>query len=370
MSSKYSFIKTMILLLLLFSAAMLIACFFQEKEAIKAKDTETKFTLDSYLARGIDRNREIENDRLLLEKNKVKLKQRQAEQEVDPSPLLLKKDELELELAQQRLKRTTEEIISEYLQDFLEFVRLKKLFTLHQEYVELFQAELEKIENMHQEGRVTSADVLQAEVELKAAENNLIKSANNLENQKFILEKNLQLSAEEKLEVQYYEEDFSEFEIKREFVDLQETARNNRLEIEESKADRELAKIDLQLAESNYRSGLEEKEAKIEYRKAKNEVDKILDDIEVEVKNSYSRANNVRKDLAMTEKEIENYKEIVRINSLFLEEEYITGVEFWDSQVDLYQAEIDDISRRFESYIAVVELYLATGELKEMFIHE
>ncbi len=360
----------LILSLIFLSTAVLTAGSLPADGEVKAGGAESKFDLDSYLARAIDRSRAIEDRRLLVDKNRVELEKREAEQEVDPSPLLLRSEKLELDLSQQRLKRTIEEKISKYLRDFLEYLELKELFELHEEYVELFQAELNRIEDMYREGKVTSADVLQAEVELRAAENNLKKTLNELENQEFVLAKNLQLRAEEELEIQHSKKAFPELKITKEFSELLEAARDNRLEIEESRAERELAKIDLQLAESSYRPDLEEEVAEVECRKTKNEVGRTVDEIEVEVSSAYARAKNTKEDVLTVEKQIESQEEMVRINSLFLEEEYITGIEFLDTQVDLYEREIDEISSRIESLMAAVELYLATGELKEMFDHE
>lgn len=327
---------------------------------------ELEFKLAGYLERSLKRSDQLKKARLNIKDREINLAKRTADQKISPSPLLLKQAELELELAQKRFSRREDELITEYLSDFFNYQKAKNAVLIHRKYRDILKEELKNIENKYQAGSLTKSDLYQAEVELKIAENKLYKAINNQNKIAFKVKKNLKLAENRVLKIKFRESDLKEWKLKQSYEKLRKLALKHRIEIREAEVKQSLNQINYQLAKRAYSPQLNQDQAENDYLNSTNQLKLLKDQIELDLNNSYYNFQNRIEDLKSDSSLIKSYQEALRVKSLYFEEDYITGTELLEAETDLYQAEINLANSEVNYYQSLAELYLSTGDFKEL----
>lgn len=327
---------------------------------------ESGYDLNEYLARSIKRSDQLEEARLNIKDKEINLAKTVADQEITPSPLLLTRAELELELAQKRFKRREDELITEYLTDFFNYHQAKNAVLIHRKYRDILKEELKNIENKYQAGALTKSDLFQAEVELKMAENKLLKAINNQNKIAFKIKENLKLAEDKVLKIQFKESDLEQWKLNQSYNQLMDLALKYRIEIREAEVNQRLNEINYKLAKRAYTAQLNEDQAENDYLNSTNQLRVVSDRVQLDLNNSYYNFQNSIEDLKSDKSLIKTYKEALRVKRLYFEEDYITGTELLETEVDLYQAEINLANSQVDYYQTLTELYLSTGDFKEL----
>ena len=330
---------------------------------------EITIDLENYIKISLENSRELKEAELNLNEKEINLKEVEAELEVNPSPLLLARAELELELAEKNLLRKEDELINKYINEFFNYYKTENLIEVHQKYLSVLENEMENIKDKYQQGLLTKSDIYKAEVELKTAQSNLVKAENNNQRAAFILKQSLKAKKDDQLEIQFSKEDLKAWKLDEDFNELLKTAIKHRIEIKEAEVNKDLKNINYKLAAGEYSPKLKEKEAENEYLSAVNNKEILKDMVELDLNNSYLNFKDSIENIKRDRKLIESYKEALRVKKLYFAEDYITGTELLETQVDLYQAEVSLSHSEIDYYLNLAELYLSTGDFKELLVY-
>jgi outer membrane protein TolC len=327
---------------------------------------ELEFDLDKYLEQSIKRSDQLKETELNIKAKEINLARTIADQEIRPSPLLLTQAELEFELAQKKFLRRKDELINEYLNDFFNYYKTKNAVLIHREYKDILTEELKNIENKYQAGSLTKSDLFQAEVELKIAENNLAEAQNNKNKIIFKIKQNLNLESENSFDIDFKESDLNQWKLNEAYSELMELALKYRIEIREAEINQSLKKINYELAQRGYSPQLKKEQAENDYLNSINQLKIVIDGIQIDLNNSYYNFQNSTENLKSDRSLIKSYSEALRVKKLYFEEDYITGTELLETEIDLYQAEINLANSQVDYYQSLAELYLSTGDFKEL----
>jgi outer membrane protein TolC len=366
--NEYSFIKGLIFLKEQIKVSLILVLLFFVLASNAAAEDMT-IDLDSYLKISLENSRELKKAELNLKAKEINLKEVEAEQEVNPSPLLLTQAELELELAEKNLLRKEDELINNYINDFFNYYKTENSVEVHQRYLKVIKNEIENIKDKYEQGLLTKSDIYQAEVELKTVESNLVKARNNKERVGFKLKQNLNAEKNDQLNIKFSESDLKAWKLNEDFEELLDISLKNRIEIKEAEVNKELKNINYKLSARDYSPQLKEIEAENEYLSAQNNTKIVKDMVELDLNNSYLNYKDSLENINRDRKLIESYKEALRVKKLYFEEDYITGTELLETQVDLYQAEVSLSHSKIDYYLSLAELYLSTGDFKELLIY-
>ncbi|MFW6001483.1 MAG: TolC family protein [Halanaerobium sp.] len=337
--------------------------------AANAAAEDISIDLESYLKISLENSRELKEAELNLKAKAINLKEVEAEQEVNPSPSLLTQAKLELELAEKKLLRKEDELINNYINDFFNYFKTENSVEVHQRYLKVIKNEMENIEDKYEQGLLTKSDIYQAEVELKTVESNLVKARNDKERVGFKLKQNLNNEKNDQLDMKFSESDLKAWELNEDFEELLDISLKNRIDIKEAEVNKELKKINFKLAARDYSPKLKKIEAENEYLSALNNTKVAKDMVELDLNNAYLNFKDSLENINKDRKLIESYNEALIVKKLYFEEDYITGVELLAAQVDLYQAEVSFSHSKIDYYLSLTELYLSTGDFKELLIY-
>jgi len=330
---------------------------------------EITIDLENYIKISLENSRELKEAELNLNEKEINLKEVEAELEVNPSPLLLARAELELELAEKNLLRKEDELINKYINEFFNYYKTENLIEVHQKYLSVLENEMENIKDKYQQGLLTKSDIYKAVVELKTAQSNLVIAENHSQRAAFILKQSLKAKKDDQLEIQFSKEDLKAWKLDEDFNELLKTAIKHRIEIKEAEVNKDLKNINYKLAAGEYSPKLKEKEAENEYLSAVNNKEILKDMVELDLNNSYLNFKDSIENIKRDRKLIESYKEALRVKKLYFAEDYITGTELLETQVDLYQAEVSLSHSEIDYYLNLAELYLSTGDFKELLVY-
>ncbi|MGM0603368.1 MAG: TolC family protein [Bacillota bacterium] len=354
--------EKLIVIVLILTAAV----FFFSADLMAEK---IEYNLNDYLEKGLDESRELTEAEFDLYRKEIELEKEKAEQEVRPSPLRLKKAELELQIAEKNLEIRKDQIINQIVKDFFNYYKAVNIIEINEKYVNILQEELKNIEQKYEEGLLIKSDLLQAEVELKTAESNLVEAQNNKKRAAFRLKQNINLEYKNEVNI-VFDGNMLNWKLTENLDSLFAAAINNRIEIREAEVNNELQQINHKIASAEYSTKLAEKSAENDLLDSENKLKMVKDKIKLDVNNKYLTYQDSRENINRYQKLIESLTEALRIKELYFEEDYITGTELLETQVDLYQAEINYSHARIDYYLSLAELYLSTGDFEEMLIYE
>jgi len=337
---------------------------------VSATAAEYSFKLQQYLEMSLAENREVKEAEMNLEAKRIDLAREKADQELRPSPLLLKKAETEVDIAERNLEITKDRVTKNLINDFFNYYRADNSISIHQKYREILKEELANIKEKYKQGSIIKSDLMQAEVELKTAESNLKKAVNDQQRAAFKLKQNLNLNFTDRIQIKFKENDLKGWELNKSQEELFKIALNKRIEIKETETNKELQKINYQIASADYSSKLEAEQAKNELENAKNKLELIKDRVKLEVNNKYLDHQDSIAEIERYEKVIKSLKEALRVKKLYFEEDYITGTELLETEVELYRNEINYSYAKIDYYLSLAELYLSTGDFEELVDYE
>jgi outer membrane protein len=304
-------------------------------------------------------------------------------------------------------KLMRQDIILEAKTVYFTLLKAQKLRKIAEDTVVQIDAQRYVAENFYQVGMSPLNDLLQAEVELANAKQELIVAKNTMENAESdfntLLRRpvNTPVAVEDVLEYSSFEKDL-------EYCFSQ--ADKNRLEIKIANLDVEIAEKELQLAKKDYfpainlegnyfREGTEwnvdggegifdpsgwnilavarwnffewgrtyygthEKRSRL--AQAQFRKDKLLDQIQQEVKKAYLRTQEAEQAIITVEKAIEQAKENYRINQERYKQQVATSTDVLDAQTLLSRTMTNYYSALYAFKIAKATLYRVMGLLNE-----
>ena len=309
-----------------------------------------------------------------------------------------------LDAAEIKEKLMRQDIILEAKTVYFTLLKTQKLRNIAEETVVQIDAQKNVAENFYQVGMSPLNDLLQAQVELANAKQELIVAKNNMENAESdfntLLRRpiNTSVAVEDILDYSPFEEDLD-------YCFAQ--ADKNRLEIKIADLDVEVAQKELQLAKKDYypsinlegnyfRQGTEwdvdggegifdpsgwnilavakwnffewgrsyygVKEELSRVSQAKFRKDELLDNIQQEVKKAYLRTQEAEKAIITVEKAVEQAKENFRINEERYKEQVATSTDVLDAQTLLSKTITNYYNALYAYKMSKAALYRAMGQ--------
>ncbi|UCD33307.1 MAG: TolC family protein [Desulfobacterales bacterium] len=311
---------------------------------------------------------------------------------------------LGLDLAKTNEKLNRQDIILDAKNTYFQLLQTQKLHNIAQETVIQIRSQEEVANNFYQVGMSPLNDLLQAQVELANAKQELIVAKNNLEN----AEANFNTLLRRPINAPVLIKDILDYSPFEETLDycLAE-AENNRLEIKVADMELEIAEKELQLTKKDYypsidlqgnyfkrgtewdvdggqgifdpdgwqiiaaatwtfwewgRTSYNVKERLSRVAQAELRKDELLDNIWLEVKKAYLRTIEAEKAIITVEKAIEQAKENFRINQERYKEQVATSTDVLDAQTLLSRTMTNYYNALYAFKLAKAALYRAMGQ--------
>ena len=309
-----------------------------------------------------------------------------------------------LDAAEIKEKLMRQDIILEAKTVYFTLLKTQKLRNIAEETVVQIDAQKNVAENFYQVGMSPLNDLLQAQVELANAKQELIVAKNNMENAESDFNTLLRRPINTSVAVEDIL-DYSSFEKDLDYCFAQ--ADKNRLEIKIADLDVEVAQKELQLAKKDYypsinlegnyfRQGTEwdvdggegifdpsgwnilavakwnffewgrsyygVKEELSRVSQAKFRKDELLDNIQQEVKKAYLRTQEAEKAIITVEKAVEQAKENFRINEERYKEQVATSTDVLDAQTLLSKTITNYYNALYAYKMSEAALYRAMGQ--------
>ena len=312
--------------------------------------------------------------------------------------------ELSLDAAKIKEKLMHQDIILEAKTTYFLLLKAQKLRKIAEETVTQIRAQKDVAENFYQVGMTPLNDLLQAQVELANAKQELIVAKNNMANAESDFNTLLRRPINAPVAIEDIL-DYSPFEKNLDYCFSE--AEKNRLEIKIADLEVEIAEKELQLAKKDYYPsinlegnyfkrgtdwdvdggegiydpsgwniiavatwdfwewgrtsyGIKEKISRLS--QAKFSKKEILDNIRSEVKKAYLRTQEAEKAIITVEKAIEQAKENFRINEERYKEQIATSTDVLDAQTLLSRTITNYYNALYAFKIAKATLYRAMGQ--------
>ena len=311
---------------------------------------------------------------------------------------------LGLDAAEIKEKLTRQDIILEAKTVYFTLLKTQKLRKIAEETVVQIDAQKNVAENFYQVGMSPLNDLLQAQVELANAKQELIVAKNNMENTESDFNTLLRRPINTSVAVDDIL-DYSSFEKDLDYCFAQ--ADKNRLEIKIADLDVEVAQKELQLAKKDYypsinlegnyfREGTEwdvdggegifdpdgwnilavakwnffewgrtyygTNEKRSRLSQAQFRKDELLDNIQQEVKKAYLRTQEAEKAIITVEKAVEQARENFRINEERYKEQVATSTDVLDAQTLLSKTITNYYNALYAYKMSKAALYRAMGQ--------
>ncbi|MGD9231102.1 MAG: TolC family protein [Desulfobacterales bacterium] len=312
---------------------------------------------------------------------------------------------LGLDAAEVKEKLVRQEIILEAKTTYFTLLKAQKLRKIAEQTVIQIDAQKNVAENFYQVGMSPLNDLLQAQVELANAKQELIVAKNTMENAESDFNTLLRRPINTPVAVKDIL-DYTPFEKDLDYCLSQ--ADKNRLEIKIAALDLEIAEKELQLAKKDYYPsinlegnyfkygtewdvdggegifdprgwnilaiakwnffewgrtsyGINEKKSRLS--QAQFRKDQIFDNIQQEVKKAYLRTQEAEKAIITVEKAIEQAKENFRINQERYKEQMATSTDVLDAQTLLSKTMTNYYNALYAYKISKASLYRAIGQV-------
>jgi len=312
--------------------------------------------------------------------------------------------ELGHELAKITEKLKRQDIILEAKNTYFQLLRTQKLHDIAKETVVQIRSQEEVANNFYQVGMSPLNELLQAQVELANAKQELIVARNNLQS----AEANFNTLLRRPINAPVLINDILDYSPFKETLDYcLSTAKKDRLEIKIADLELEIAEKELQLAKKDYypsidlhgnyykrgtewdvdggdgiydpdgweitaaatwnfwewgRTSYGVKEKLSRVSQADLQKNKRLDNINLEVKNAYLRTQETEKAIVAVEKAIEQARENFRINQERYKEQVATSTDVLDAQTLLSRTMTNYYNALYAFKLAKADLYRAMGQ--------
>ena len=312
--------------------------------------------------------------------------------------------ELAYELATINEKLKRQDIILEAKNAYFQLLRAQKLHNIAEETVVQIRSQEEVANNFYQVGMSPLNELLQAQVELANAKQELIVAKNNLES----AEANFNTLLRRPINAPVLINDVLDYAPFQETLDYcLSAAKQDRLEIKIADLELEIANKELQLAKKDYYPsidlkgnyfkrgtewdvdggdgiydpdgweigaaatwnfwewgrtsyGVKGKRSRVSQAELRKE--ERLDNIYLEVKNAYLRTQEAEKAIVAVEKAIEQAKENFRINQERYKEQVATSTDVLDAQTLLSRTMTNYYNALYAFKLAKADLFRAMGQ--------
>jgi outer membrane protein TolC len=312
--------------------------------------------------------------------------------------------ELGLDAAKIEERLMRQDIILEAKNTYFELLRTQKLLNIAQETVTQISSQKEVAKNFYQVGMTPLNDLLQSQVELANAKQELIIARNNMENAESDFNTLLRRPIDTPVAIEDIL-DYSPFEKNLDYCFAE--AEKNRLEITIADLNVEIGGKEVKLARKDYYPyinlqgdyfkigteadvnggegisdpdgwrimavatwnfwewgrtsyGVDEKISRLSQAKLLKK--EILDNIQKEVKKAYLRTTEAEKAIITVEKAIEQAKENFRINEERFKEQMATSTDVLDAQTLLSRTITNYYNALYAFQLAKAALYRAMGQ--------
>jgi outer membrane protein len=311
---------------------------------------------------------------------------------------------LGLDLAEVNQKLTRQDIILDAKNAYFSILKAQKLMDVAEETVKQIAAQKDVAENFYEVGMSPLNDLLQAQVQLANAKQDLTVAQNNLE----VVKSEFNTLLRRPINAPVVVEDILQYTALREDVDyFLNQAEENRLEVEVADLEVEISRREIKLAQKDYfpsvnlkgeivqlgddpsvsggeglndpyswnvqatatwdfwewgRKKYDVKEKMSRLAQAKYRKEQLLIGISFEVKQAYLRTRESESNIVTIEKAIEQARENLRINEERYKEQVATQTDVLIAQTLLTQTMTNYYNALYDFKIAKAILYRAIGQ--------
>lgn len=312
--------------------------------------------------------------------------------------------ELGLDVAKINDKLVRQNIVYEAHHIYFSLLKAQKLLAVAEDTVRQIESQTDVARNFYQVGMTPLNDLLQAQVELANARQNLVIAQNNLES----AEANFNMFLRRPINTPVHVQDVLGYRaVEKNLDDCLETARQNRLEIQVADRKIEIAQKELKLAQKDYyptvmlegnvyrlgndwdvdggagindthrwdiqataqwnfwewgRTTYGAREKRSRVSQAVNEKTEVQENLILEVKKAFLKTVETEKNIATAEKAIEQAKENLRINQERYKEQVATTTDVLDAQTLLSRTMTNYYSALYDFKISKASLFRAMGQ--------
>jgi len=328
------------------------SCFAQEAEV-------SELSLAKSIEMCLENNLDLKLSAYTLELREAEYEEAKANNLLTTSIIVLKTSELSLKRARDTFEEKKKQLILEEIPNkYFEVLKALEKVKIEQISVEQASENLQMIKNKFSLGDANRLDLMQAETGFSSAQLNLTQAENDLATAKMNFNYTLGLPIDNPGKLT---DSFSFEPLQITLEESIEKALQNRYEIIQTQDEVELAKLSLSLKQNEYTSEIEQSKAEIELKTKQIDLDKIKQQIIIEITTSFLQLNVGQENVKISGDREKEKEENYRISQIQYKAGIITTTELLDSQINLTQAKVNALEAVFAYNLAKNQFIKALG---------
>jgi len=325
-----------------------------------AQGTEVrKLSLAESIEIGLKSNLDLKQTAYNLELKEAEYEEAKANNLLRTSIITLRTSELTLKRARDNFEEKKKQLILEEIPNkYFEVLKALEKVEIEQISVEQADENLRMVKNKFSLGDANELDLMQAETNFSSAQLNLTQAENDLATAKMNFNYTLGLPIDNPGKLT---DSFSFEPLQITLEESIEKALQNRYEIIQTQDEVELAKLSLSLKQNEYTSEIEQSKAEIELKTKQIDLDKIKQQIIIEITTSFLQLNVGQENVKISGDREKEKEENYRISQIQYKAGIITTTELLDSQINLTQAKVNALEAVFAYNLAKNQFIKALG---------
>jgi len=325
-----------------------------------AQGTEVrKLSLAESIEIGLKSNLDLKQTAYNLELKEAEYEEAKANNLLRTSIITLRTSELTLKKTRDNFEEKKKQLILEEIPNkYFEVLKALEKVEIEQISVEQADENLRMVKNKFSLGDANELDLMQAETNFSSAQLNLTQAENDLATAKMNFNYTLGLPIDNPGKLT---DSFSFEPLQITLEESIEKALQNRYEIIQTQDEVELAKLSLSLKQNEYTSEIEQSKAEIELKTKQIDLDKIKQQIIIEITTSFLQLNVRQENVKISGDREKEKEENYRISQIQYKTGIITTTNLLDSQIDLTQAKINALESLFAYNLAKNQFIKALG---------
>lgn len=334
-------------------AAVLLAAGLPGPVAAQDNASPRVLTLQESVEVALQNNVRVRQAEQELAKARLQLEQARAAGLMQPDPVRLLQAEEGVRIAEHQRELTRLDVAVEVESDYYNILRLRNLIQVLEEAT----AVAHRYENIAQQrlavGSGTRRDLLAAQLEVARNERELANVRGSLELALTKYRKTVGVPDAEPAPLELGDTAAPSFDVEQA---IQE-AFSRRVELMQLQVAVEAAEKALELATNDYTPGLTRELARVQLALNRLQLEQAYDGIELEVRQAHRRMQEEHSRIAVTEKQVAEAEERVRVMTAMFEADMATQVELMEAQTALTSARTEAVNARFDTRLAIADFF-------------
>lgn len=310
-------------------------------------------TLEESVEVALQNNVRVRQAEQELQQARLQLEQARAANLMQPDPVRLLQAEEGVRIAQQQQELARLDVAVEVESDYYNILRLRNLIQVLEEATAVAHRYEDIARQRLAVGSGTRRDLLAAQLEVARNERELAVVRGGLELALTKYRKTLGVPDAEPAPLELGNPVAPSFDVER----AVQEAFNRRLELLQLAVAVESAEKALELATNDYTPGLTRELARAQLALSRLQLEQAFDGIELEVRQAHQKMQEEYSRIAVTEKQVEEAQERVRVLGAMFEADMATQVELMEAQTALTSARTEAVNARFDTRLAITNFF-------------